>query len=222
MLGQALPDSEIAAWFETELVPFPWFTVHGYDGSMAEAAAAASGVRFVPLCTIDPMHEVTEKETTPTCTEAGHSKGWYCKDCGTWLTGEATDPTGHTPGSPVREDLIPPTCIVHGGYDDVIYCMQCGCEINRTHEVIDAVGHAWGEWTVVKAPTTNEEGMEQRVCTNDTSHVETRTLAKLPQSDNGGNDNNSDDDDGGFFGWIQRAMKGLVAWFKKLLSFFSR
>lgn len=204
------------------IVAAPWLTIHGYVGSTAETAAAASGVRFAPLCSSDPTHDVTEKETAPTCTEAGHSKGWYCKDCGTWLTGEAIDPTGHTPGSPVREYPIPPTCIVHGGYDDVIYCMQCGCEINRTHEVIDAVGHAWGEWTVVKAPTTNVEGMEQRVCTNDTSHVETRTLAKLPQSDNGGNDNNSDDDDGGFFGWIQRAMKGLVAWFKKLLSFFSR
>ena len=218
MLGQALPDSEIAAWFETELVPFPWFTVHGYDGSMAEAAAAASGVRFVPLCTIDPMHEVTEKETTPTCTEAGHSKGWYCEDCGAWMTGEAIVPTGHTPGAPAREDLIPPTCIVHGGYDDVVYCMQCGCEINRTHEVIDAVGHAWGEWTVVKAPTTNEEGMEQRVCTNDTSHVETRTLAKLPQPDNGGNDNGGNDNGGSFIDTIRDFFQKILDFFKNLFN----
>lgn len=211
--GQAIPASEDGTVYH---VP-DWFTIHGYEGSTTEAAAAASGVRFAPLCPVDYTHTVTEKEIAPSCTEVGHSKGWYCEDCDAWLTGEAIDPTDHTPGSPVREDLIPPTCIVHGGYDDVIYCMQCGCEINRTHEVIDAVGHAWGEWTVVKAPTTNEEGMEQRVCTNDTSHVETRTLAKLPQSDNGGNNNT--DDDGGFFGWIQRAMKGLVDWFKKLLSF---
>ena len=42
-----------------------------------------------------------------------------------------------------------------------------------------------------------------------------------PQPDNGGNDNNTDDD-GGFFGWIQRAMRGLVDWFKKLLRFLSK
>ena len=40
-------------------------------------------------------------------------------------------------------------------------------------------GHAWSEWTQTKAPTCTEAGEEQRVCANDPSHVETRTVGAL-------------------------------------------
>ena len=44
---------------------------------------------------------------------------------------------------------------------------------------IAITGHAWGEWTQTKAPTCTESGEEQRVCANNPSHVETRTVAAL-------------------------------------------
>lgn len=46
-------------------------------------------------------------------------------------------------------------------------------------ETVAALGHNYGEWTVVKQATETEEGEERRVCVNDETHFETRTLPKL-------------------------------------------
>ncbi len=45
-------------------------------------------------------------------------------------------------------------------------------------EEIDAFGHHWEEWVVVKAATQTEDGLEQRVCDNNGEHKETRTIPK--------------------------------------------
>ena len=41
---------------------------------------------------------------------------------------------------------------------------------------IPATGHNWGSWHVTKKPTSLNKGEEQRVCANDSSHVETRSI----------------------------------------------
>ena len=45
-------------------------------------------------------------------------------------------------------------------------------------EEIDAYGHRWEEWVVVKAATQTEDGLEQRVCDNNGEHKETRAIPK--------------------------------------------
>ncbi len=47
----------------------------------------------------------------------------------------------HTPGDPVEENRIEPTCTVAGSYDSVVYCTECEKEISRTSIVIPATGH---------------------------------------------------------------------------------
>lgn len=54
---------------------------------------------------------------------------------------------------------------------DVIY--------NPSVLTISAKGHDWSEWKVTKQPTESGEGEEQRVCQNDSAHIEKRTLPKL-------------------------------------------
>ena len=39
--------------------------------------------------------------------------------------------------------------------------------------------HTWGEWTSVKAASLFEDGQEERVCSGDASHKETRTVSAL-------------------------------------------
>lgn len=51
---------------------------------------------------------------------------------------------------------------------------------NPSDTVIAATGHKWGEWQTTKAATSTAEGEAQRVCKNDPSHVETKSIPKLP------------------------------------------
>ena len=50
----------------------------------------------------------------------------------------------HTPGAPVEENRMEPSCTSAGGYDTVIYCTACGAELSRTHTDIPATGHTPG------------------------------------------------------------------------------
>ena len=43
--------------------------------------------------------------------------------------------------------------------------------------------HAWGEWTTVTAATLFEDGKEERVCSEDATHKEDRTVDALPLPD---------------------------------------
>ena len=52
-------------------------------------------------------------------------------------------------------------------------------------EVIEATGHTYGEWTTIKEPTQDEEGIEERECSN-CGHKETRTTPKLQNNNNNG------------------------------------
>jgi len=55
-------------------------------------------------------------------------------------------------------------------------CTTCGYEKFTTRP---ALGHDYGDWTVVTPATETTEGLEQRVCANDNSHVEERTIPVL-------------------------------------------
>lgn len=78
----------------------------------------------------------------------------------------------------------------NGAYTQSISCTNTGmkiytcekCEAENT-EIIPATGHKWSSWTVVSEPTCTEIGIEQRVCSNDKSHVETREIAKTAHAD---------------------------------------
>ncbi len=45
-------------------------------------------------------------------------------------------------------------------------------------EEIDAFGHHWENWVVIKAATQTEDGLEQRVCDNNGEHKQTRVIPK--------------------------------------------
>ena len=84
----------------------------------------------------------------------------------------------HIPGAAVKENEVAATCTKAGSFDEVVYCTVCGEELSREAKTIAASGHAWGGWTVERPATVTEEGLEIRVCRNDPSHRETRSIAK--------------------------------------------
>ena len=54
-----------------------------------------------------------------------------------------------------------------------------GFEKQVEKETLPALGHDWSAWKVTKKPTTTAKGIETRVCKRDSSHKETRDVAKL-------------------------------------------
>ena len=82
----------------------------------------------------------------------------------------------HTAGEAVEEKRVEATCTAAGHYDSVVYCTVCGEEISRTEVEIPALGHDWGDWIVTTAATCEEDGLEKRICSHDSTHVETRVV----------------------------------------------
>lgn len=73
--------------------------------------------------------------------------------------------------------IIEPTCGVKGYTEHV--CTVCGDTF--VSDYVDALGHVYGEWAVVKAAACEKEGSEERVCSR-CGGKETRTVAALSHS----------------------------------------
>ena len=109
----------------------------------------------------------------------------YCTVCGEELTRTYTTvtPTGH---ELIHTDGQEATCTEEGIKAHWL-CLTCGKryadaagekEILDDQELmIEALGHEWGEWTVIKQPSAGDEGEETRVCTR-CGEQETRKIAK--------------------------------------------
>lgn len=80
----------------------------------------------------------------------------------------------------VVDKAVPASC-TQTGLTKGTHCTVCGRVITPQTKV-PALGHDWGAWQVVRKATTGKEGLEQRTCANDVSHVETRPIAKLASS----------------------------------------
>ena len=85
-----------------------------------------------------------------------------------------------------KTDKVAPTCET-AGKEAYWYCEDCkkyfsdeNCQLVidniNSYGVINALGHSWGDWVVVRAATETEDGLERRTCLNDPSHTEERAI----------------------------------------------
>ena len=104
--------------------------------------------------------------------EALLDNGWETQDNylffnATWHY-QSDDGNTHTPGTPVRENEAAATCTEDGGYDLVVYCVDCGRELSRERQSIPALGHDYEfvdlVWDGYSAATWSF------VCSRDRSH----------------------------------------------------
>ena len=99
-----------------------------------------------------------------TCTEDGSKAYYICLACGKLFwdaackqefsdLAETVDPAAHTPGEPVEENRVEPTCTEPG-----VLTHTCSHDASHTYtETIDALGHKWDNGTVTKQPTATEK-----------------------------------------------------------------
>ena len=108
-----------------------------------------------------------------TCENAGSQKV-KCKICNKEVT-QTIQALGHD-WVDDEAGAVAPTCTEAGSKNQT--CSRCGQK--QEGVVVDALGHDYGEWTVVegKAPTCEKAGQEQHVCSR-CQNVETREAAAL-------------------------------------------
>ncbi|MBR6881086.1 MAG: hypothetical protein IKN14_08435 [Clostridiales bacterium] len=85
-----------------------------------------------------------------------------------------------------RVDAVPETCTEDGtveyyilrdeGKETIYDDMYLTNELSENDLVIPATDHDWSEWEIVKPATATEEGLMRRVCSNDPSHIEEKTI----------------------------------------------
>ena len=137
---------------------------------------------------------VTVDAKAPTCTEIGWDAYEYCTAC-TYTTYVEIPENGHTPLEAVTENEVAPKCDVAGSYDLVVYCDDCGAELDRDTKTVDALNH---KDTIVKvdakAPTCTEIGWDAyEYCTE----CDYTTYVEIPVVDHADADNDGVCDIGG-------------------------
>ena len=128
-----------------------------------------------------------------TCKEDGYTGDICCSACGDVLTPGSAISKSTVPHTARKTDAKNATCDAAGNieYYTCSVCNKlfkdaaCTQETNAAGVTIPKKNHAWGAWTTVRNATCTQEGLEQRVCANDSSHKETRPIAKTAHVDNG-------------------------------------
>ena len=116
----------------------------------------------------------TVKGKDATCTEKGLTDGVYCDGCKTWLTAQEETPAlGHKEVIDAAKDA---TC-TETGLTEGKHCERC-TEVLVAQTTVSATGHKYGDWTIVKEATTEEEGASEQVCEH-CGDKQTKTIAKL-------------------------------------------
>ena len=147
-----------------------------------------------------------------TCTAEGE-KMLVCEYCGN-IEKQPIPVKPHAYETAVTEA----TCTEDG--QTVYTCPDCG---DTYTEVIPAVGHAWGEWVTVKEPSETEEGLAERVCSNDSTHKESKVLDKLEVQTEDPEEQQPDPNACKYCGQVHTGpFAWLIKFFHNILALFKR
>ncbi|MBO7273389.1 MAG: hypothetical protein J6V22_00895, partial [Clostridia bacterium] len=109
--------------------------------------------------------EVIDNAVAATCTQTGKTQGKHCSICQAVIVEQQDIPMlAHVEGVSTKENVIENTCTQTGYYEKVIYCAVCEQEMGRVFYTINALGHRFGEWTLVREPDCTNKGEEIRRC----------------------------------------------------------
>jgi hypothetical protein len=142
-----------------------WMTIFGAIVLAVTIALAGCG-------TYTPWEIVTPA----TCTTAAREQRTRTDDKGAGKVQTRNSPSNPALGHAGLTGAVAATCTTAGRTASGV-CTRCGPNIAAQN--INALGHNWGNWRVTRAATTTAEGQEERTCTRDQSHRETRAIARL-------------------------------------------
>lgn len=169
------------------------------EGEKTRTCSRCKITETQPIPVIGHKHQMSHvKGKAASCSEEGIREYWICNQgdhpCGLYFA----DVDGNTS---ISQDEITINKLPHefslttakaatctaAGNNAYYTCDNCGKffsfedgtqEIQKNSWVIDALGHAWGEWKETKAATETEEGKNTRICSR-CGDSETSTIPKL-------------------------------------------
>ena len=154
-------------------------TIYSYSGGSVEAFANRNGFRFVPLDEDGHAYDDGVITAPATCGTDG-VKIFTCAVCGDSYTETISATGAHNYQGVVTTAA---TCETDGV--KTFTCAVCG---DSYTEPVAATGHNWSEWIVTRNPSETREGEAYRYCKNDPTHIEHKTIDKLPETnEEGGN-----------------------------------
>ena len=133
-----------------------------------------------PYETHEPIVKVDEVPAT--CTADGTKAYYTCEHCGLlFWDAEGKEPIldeGAAAEIDIEEPDVTDATAYAAWYEEYKKKVEEASDKNAKtvaeQLAIPATGHDWGEWTTITAPTADKPGVQQRVCKNDSTHVETR------------------------------------------------
>ena len=102
-----------------------------------------------------------ENRVEPDCTNSGsYDTVTYCTECNEELSRETTTipALGH---NMIVDEAKDPTC-TETGLTEGSHCSRCDYKVEQ--EVIEALGHDYGEWVITKQPEVGVPGEQQKTC----------------------------------------------------------
>ena len=103
-------------------------------------------------------HTYSAVVVAPTCIKQGYTQ-YTCTKCGESYIADYVDALGHVE---VIDKAVAPTC-TKSGLTEGKHCSRCNASI-VVQKTIDALGHSYGEWQILKEATILNEGERQRSC----------------------------------------------------------
>ena len=120
----------------------------------------------------------------PTCIENGWNAYEYCSDCKyTTYVNIPVNPDVHTPLEAVKENEVAPKCGVAGSYDLVVYCDDCGAELDRETKTVDALTHTFTKYEVIEEAKCGVAGKEVATCDNGCGETDEKAIEALTHTD---------------------------------------
>ena len=108
-----------------------------------------------PVDTGDPTEQETTEGTEPTQAETTKP---------TEKPTEPTQPSTTKPTEPPHTHSYTSTKVAATCTNKGYTLHKCSCGSSYTSDETAALGHSWGNWTVVTQPTTQQEGKQTRTC----------------------------------------------------------
>lgn len=139
------------------------------------ASSDESIVKFVPDCFLKAVN-VGTAIISGTYTPPGGSKRYAEIECTVVNNGSGINT--HVGGTPVRENIVEPTCTTNGSYDEVIYCLDCHRKLSTTSFVVPALGHNFENGVCTRCGMTEEEYIDEW---RDEIWAGTKTFEECPE-----------------------------------------